>query len=108
MSLPGLLPPGSLVVVHLVQPSEKLWGVLGEVGVAGVTLQGINLSSFDDWMIQAARGETQTLGLATTFVPMHRVERVFLDEAVGEVESFEQRFERRVGKTVTQYLQRER
>ena len=60
-------------------------------------LRGINVSSFDDWMAQASRQGDQTLGLSTMFVPLFRVERIFLDEAVGEVESYRQRFQRRVG-----------
>src|SRR6185295_9956087 len=96
--------PGSLVIVHLVNPTEKFWGVLQELGVAGVMLRGINVSSFDDWMAQAVRRGDQTLGLSTMFVPLFRVERVFLDEPVGEVESYRQRFQSRVGVPVERYL----
>lgn len=99
-----MIRPGSLVVVHLIQPTEKLWGTLLELSVAGVMLRAINLSSFDDWMGQAARHGEQSLGLTTMFVPLFRVERMFLDEPVGEVESYRQRFERRVGISVEQYL----
>jgi hypothetical protein len=95
---------GAVVIVHLINPTEKLWGLLGELGVAGVTLRGINLTSFDDWMRQAARPGEQSLGLSTMFVPLFRVERIFLDEPVGEVESYRQRFERRVGIPVERYL----
>jgi hypothetical protein len=38
------------------------------------------------------------------FVPLFRVERLFLDEAVGEVESYRQRFQQRVGMNVERYL----
>ena len=55
-------------------------------------------------MAQASRQEDQSLGLSTMFVPLFRVERIFLDEAVGEVESYRQRFERRVGMAVERYL----
>lgn len=96
--------PGSLVIVHLVNPTEKFWGVLQELGVAGVMLRGINVSSFDDWMAQAMRPGEQSLGLSTMFVPLFRVERIFLDEAVGEVESYRQRFQSRVGVAVERYL----
>jgi hypothetical protein len=99
-----MIPAGSLVIVHLVNPTEKLWGVLQDLGVAGVTLRGLNVSSFDDWMGQAARREEQTLGLSTMFVPLFRIERIFLDEAVGEVESYRQRFRQRVGVSVESYL----
>ena len=99
-----MIRPGSLVIVHLINPTEKFWGILQELGVAGVMLRGINVSSFDDWMAQAVRTGEQTLGLSTMFVPLFRVERIFLDEAVGEVESYRQRFHRRVGVPVERYL----
>lgn len=99
-----MIRPGSLVIVHLINPTEKFWGILQELGIAGVMLRGINVSSFDDWMAQAARQGDQTLGLSTMFVPLFRVERIFLDEAVGEVESYRQRFLRRVGVPVERYL----
>jgi hypothetical protein len=38
------------------------------------------------------------------FVPLFRVERLFLDEPVGEVESYRQRFQGRVGVPVERYL----
>lgn len=99
-----MIRPGSLVIVHLIQPTEKFWGLLQELGVAGVMLRGINVSSFDDWMAQASRPGDQTLGLSTMFVPLFRVERIFLDEPIGEVESYRQRFRQRVGMNVERYL----
>jgi hypothetical protein len=99
-----IIRPGSIVVVHLNNPTEKFWGVLQELAMTGVFLRGISVSSFDDWMAQAVRGKDQTLGLCAMFVPLFRVERVFLDEPVGEVESYQQRFARRVGVAVERYL----
>jgi hypothetical protein len=101
---PPSIPPGSAVIVNLASPSEKYWGILGEIGVAGVTMRGIGVQSFDDWTAQAARGEERTLDLATMFFPLFRIERIFLDEPVGEVESYRQRFEKRVGRRVEEYL----
>lgn len=98
--------PGRIILLHLVNPTEKFWGVLEELGVAGVTFRGISVESFDDWVAQAVRSgsEPQSLGLSTMFVPLFRIERIFLDEAVGQVESYGQRFERRVGVAVEEYL----
>jgi hypothetical protein len=99
-----MISPGDFVLVHLINPTEKFWGVLGQLGVAGVTLRGISVSSFDDWVAQAARREAPSLGLAAMFVPLFRVERLFLDETVGQVESYRERFRRRVGTAVEVYL----
>lgn len=97
--------PGDLVILHLINPSEKFWGILLDLGVAGVTVRGIGVNSFDDWVSQAARrAGTPALGLSTMFLPLFRVERMFRDEAVGEVESYAGRFERRVGVGVGDYL----
>jgi len=59
-----------------------------------------NVSSFDDWMFQVRRQEAHSLGLSTMFVPLFRIERIFLDEQIGEVESYRQRFEQQVGVAV--------
>jgi hypothetical protein len=94
---------GSLVILHLTQPNEKFWGALLRLAPEGITVRGINLSSFDDWARSVARGEG-SLDLATMFVPLFRVERMFLDEQVGEVESYRQRFERMAGVGVESHL----
>lgn len=98
------LTSGAVVLAHLINPSEKYWGLLRRLDGSGLVLTGINVSSFDDWARQVARGGPQALGLSTIFVPLFRVERVFLDDQVGEVESYSQRFERQTGVTVEEYL----
>ncbi len=96
--------PGSIVVVHLLSPNEKYWGVLESIAVHGLTLRCVNVESFDDWTRSLAYDDAPALGLATVFFPMSRVERMFLDERVGEVESMSELFERRVGKKAETYL----
>ena len=96
--------PHSLVVANLVNPKEKFFGVLTALSPAGVTIRAINLESFDDWVRQIARDDEPNLDLITMFVPLFRVERIFLDEPAGSIKSFGQRFEDAVGKSVLQYL----
>jgi hypothetical protein len=104
----GALPAQSIVIAHLINPSEKYWGVLMGLDASGMVLTGINVSSFDEWARQVARGGRPALGLSTMFVPLFRVERIYLDDQVGEVESFAQRFERHVGVSVHRWLTRPR
>ena len=85
--------PTSLVIVNLVNPKEKFFGVLTALSAAGVTMRGINLDSFEDWIRQIARNEEPDLDLITMFVPLFRVERIFLDEPSGAIKSYGQRFE---------------
>jgi hypothetical protein len=94
----------SLVIVNLVNPKEKFFGVLMALSPAGVTMRGINLDSFDDWVRQIAKDEESNLDLITMFAPLFRVERIFLDEASGQIKSFSQRFEDIVGTPIQKYL----
>lgn len=90
----------SIVIVNLVNPKEKFWGVLRSLSPVGLTIRAINLDSFEDWVRQIARGEEedQTLDLVTMFVPLFRLERMFLDEAVGAVQSYSDLFRQVVGR----------
>jgi len=89
------LGPGSIVVVHLVNPNEKFWGLLERLEPVGIVFRGISLDFFEQWVNELARGEESPLGCSTLFVPLFRVEKIFLDAQVGEVESYQRRFERR-------------
>lgn len=93
----------SPVLVHLQNPKEKVWGILLGVQTSGITVRGIDLNSFDDWSRGVARGESE-MGLSTVFFPIHRVERIGLDESVGAVLSLAETFAARVGEDVWSYL----
>ena len=103
-----MIEPGTVIIAHLVNPTEKFWGVLEAIDATGVTIRGLNVESFEDWIAQIRREETQSLGLATMFVPLFRVERIFLDEQVGEVEGYSQRFERRIGMSIETFMAMDR
>jgi|SRR5712692_424369 hypothetical protein len=94
----------AVVIVNLVNPKEKFFGVLTALSPAGLTLRAINLDSFDDWIRQLARKDEHNLDLITMFVPLFRVERIFLDEPAGAIQSFSQRFEEVVGVPLAKYL----
>jgi hypothetical protein len=94
----------SLVIVNLVNPKEKFFGVLLALSPAGVTVRAINLDTFDDWVRQVARGEGSDIELITMFAPLSRVERIFLDEPAGAIKSYGQRFEDVVGRPIADYL----
>lgn len=96
--------PHSVVVVSLHTPKEKLWGELLDMSVAGVTLRGIDLSAFDDFVSQILHPEGERMGLPTLFFPMLRIERIALDEARGSIPSLAETFEKKVGRSLVDYL----
>jgi hypothetical protein len=94
----------ALIIINLVNPREKFFGVLTALSAAGITLRAINLDSFDDWIRQVAHDDEPNLDLITMFVPLFRVERVFLDEPSGAIKSYGQRFEEAAGMPLAKYL----
>ena len=86
--------PGDLVVVSCGTPREKFWGVLLSLNTAGVTVRGLPLDAFEDWLHQCAGGGAELLGAVTIFLPTHRIERVELDETSGVAEGLADRFRR--------------
>ncbi len=60
---------------------------------SGITIRGIDVNSFKDWMNQFTRAETvHTMRPTTVFFPMHRVVSCYLDEDMGAVPSFGSQF----------------
>jgi hypothetical protein len=98
------LEPNSIVILSLHTPKEKIWGVLGSMNSSGVTVRGIDLNSFDDFIRQVMDPEGERIGLPTLFFPMQRVERIALDEPHGSIPSMAERFEQRVGRSLRDYL----
>jgi hypothetical protein len=96
------------VLAYLREPTEKLWGVLRRLDPAGVTIEGVDLASFDDWVAQVERQEDAVVGPSILFVPMARVEKVLLDRPSGNLPSLAERFERRTGRRVQDVLDADR
>jgi len=96
--------PHSIVVVSLHSPKERVWGELLDISSAGVSLRGIDLGGFDDFVSQVLHPEGDRIGLPTLFFPMLRIERIALDEARGSIPSLAEIFEKKVGRSLVDYL----
>jgi hypothetical protein len=95
---------GEFVLVHLVNPKEKFWGILRDRDASGITVRGLSLEGFEGWLHEIARREPVTILPSTVFFPLHRVERIFMDETAGDFVSFADRFKRTVGEDARYYL----
>jgi hypothetical protein len=96
--------PHSIVVISLHTPKERVWGELLAISSAGVTLRGIDLGGFDDFIAQVLHPEGDRIGLPTLFFPMLRIERIALDEPHGSIPSMAGMFEKKVGRSLMDYL----
>jgi hypothetical protein len=94
----------SIVILSLHSPREKVWGELLALNTGGVTVRGIDLNSFDDFVHQVLHPEGIPTGLPTLFFPMQRVERIALDEPSGSIPSFCDIFQRKAGRSLREYL----
>src|SRR5678816_2934938 len=73
----------SIVVVNLQSPKERFFGRLIEISTSGVTVRGIDLNSFYDWINHVNSHEESGVQPTTIFFPLHRVEKIILDEGIG-------------------------
>jgi hypothetical protein len=96
--------PNSIVVISLHSPKEKVWGILLELNTSGVTVRGVDLNSFDHLIRQVNEPDGERVGLPTVFFPMTRVERISLDEPSGSIPSMAEVFERKIGRSLAEYL----
>lgn len=95
--------PGDAVLVYLRDPHEKLWGVLRERDASGLTVEGLDLASFDAWAAQVER-EEDGITPSVLFLPMSRVERLLLDRGTPALPSLSEGFFQRTGRTVQSVL----
>lgn len=91
-------------MISLHSPKEKLWGELLAINTAGVTLRGIDLNSFDDFIRQVRDPEGDRVGLPTVFFPMNRIERIALDEPLGSIPSLGDVFFQKTAIRLQEYL----
>ena len=94
----GTIDRGSVVLLTLHTPREKIVGVLLRLAPAGVELRCVALESLDDLARQVRAGEPAIA--CTVFFPMHRVERMELDESAGELPSLAQSFAANAGRSL--------
>jgi len=87
--------PGIVVLVTLGNPREKFWGAILSLSPEGLSLCGVELASFDDFVSLVKDGEPFSPNVV--FLPMHRVERMELDLPDGSIPSLSQRFTSKTG-----------
>ena len=93
---------GVVVLVTLNSPREKFWGAILDISPAGLSVRGLDLNSFDDFVGLVRSGEPASLG--AVFFPMHRVERVEIDARNGEIPSLQERFHSKTGRDFTELM----
>ena len=95
----------SIVVVNLQSPKERFFGRLVEISPSGVTVRGIDLNSFYDWINHVNSREESGVQPTTIFFPLHRVEKIILDEGIGAIPSLSDTFLTKVGVSVEEQLE---
>ena len=100
----GPFSKGAVVLVTLNTPREKFWGAVLDISPSGIAMRGIDLNSFDHFIRQINEPDTERIGIPTLFFPMTRVERIALDEPAGSIPSMDELFNRKIGRSLTEYL----
>jgi hypothetical protein len=84
-----------VVLVTLNSPREKFWGAILNLAPAGISVRGIDLNSIEDFIRQVNAGDMVTPN--AVFFPMHRIERIELDQRNGDIPSLQERFQAKTG-----------
>lgn len=101
-SMGDVFVPGAPVLITLSAPREKFWGAIITISQAGVSVRGVGLESFEDFVRQVRDGDSVTA--AAVFFPMHRIERMEVDERNGDVPAMHERFKVKCGHDAMEFL----
>ena len=93
---------GQIVLLTLNNPREKFWGALLSLTPAGVSLCGVDMQSLDDFTQLVKSGEPASASVV--FFPMHRVQRMELDDRSGELPSLAEQFAAKTGKKIQHFF----
>lgn len=77
---------GDFIHVSLIEPTERFWGRLVKISEAGVVFRGIDVRQVELFKYQFKHKE-RTIFPQTLFLPMRRVQKIDLDEAMDSVPS---------------------
>src|SRR4030095_4542070 len=94
----------SIVIINLQAPRERFFGRLVDIAAYGVTVRGIDLNAFGDWMDHITLWKERGFQPTTFFFPIQRIEKIILDEGIGAIPSFADTFLTKVGAAVEEYL----
>ena len=95
----------SIVIVSLHSPRERFFGRLLDIATHGITVRGIDLNAFEDWMDHITHREESGVQPTTVFYPIHRIEKIILDEGIGAIPSLSDTFLTKIGAAVSDYLE---
>jgi hypothetical protein len=95
---------GDLVVVILQSPRERVWGRILGLDAAGIAIRGLDLTPWEEILALVRTGESDQVALGTRFLPMHRVEAMYLDEPSSGAPSLAETFRERTGMDPQSFL----
>lgn len=95
---------GDLVVVVLQAPRERVWGCILGLDTSGIAVRGLDLTPWEEVLTLVRTGQADQVALGTRFLPMHRVEAMYLDEASSGAPSLAETFHDRTGQDPRAFL----
>ncbi len=104
MAIPIPFASGQLVVLVLRDPKERIWGRLLGLEASGIAIRGVELTPWEEILTLVKHGEPDQTALGTRFVPMHRVDHLYLDEPSSGVGSLADEFMQRTGRSPEEFL----
>jgi len=88
---------GQLVVAVLENPRQKFWGRILGLEAAGLVIRGVDLAPWEELLVLVKNGQGDQVALGTRFLPLHRVESIYVDEPSSGAQSMGEIFQERTG-----------
>ncbi|MDJ0839401.1 MAG: hypothetical protein QNK37_22975 [Acidobacteriota bacterium] len=95
--------PGDFVNLYVIDPIEKIWGRLVRISDAGIVVRGFDVKLIESYRYQFQKEEPEVYP-QTTFWPMRRVQKLDLDEAMGDIPSVIESLKRTTGLSADEIL----
>lgn len=98
--------PGTILMVTLKDPQERIWGALREIRPDGITVQGIRVETLEDFMRQTRESAGNPPAVQTTFYPLRRLDNFQWDPTDADLAIYASRFREQTGVTIEEFWEK--
>lgn len=99
--------PGTIVMVTLKDPQERVWGALREIRPDGITVQGIRIETLDDFMRHARESAGNPPDVPPVFYATRRLDNFQWDPTDADLSIYASRFREQMGVTIEEFWKKQ-
>lgn len=94
---------GTIVMVTLKDPQDRIWGALRDIRPDGITVQGIRIETLDEFVRQTRESAGNPPAVPATFYPLRRLDNFQWDPTDADLAIYASRFREQMGVTIEEF-----